>query len=46
MENWQNTIQIVTFSTNVDSSQIQSPDEIIKEFLEYQDHILLKKKMD
>ena len=44
MENWQNTIQIVAFSTNVDSSQIQSPYEIIKEFLKYQDHILLKKK--
>ena len=44
MENWQNTIQIVAFSSNVDSSQIQSPYEIIKEFLKYHDHILLKKK--
>ena len=44
MENYQNTIQIVAFSTNVDSSQIQSPYEIIKMFLKYLDHTLLKKK--
>ena len=44
MENFQNTIQIVSFSTNVDSSQIQSPYEIIKMFLKYHDHTLLKKK--
>ena len=44
MENFQNTIQIVSFSTNIDSSQIQSPYEIIKMFLKYHDHTLLKKK--
>ena len=44
MENFQNAIQIVSFSTNVDSSQIQSPYEIIKMFLKYHDHTLLKKK--
>ena len=44
MENFQNTIQIVAFSTNVDSSQIQSPYEIIKMYLKYHDHTLLKKK--
>ena len=44
MENYQNTIQIVAFSTNVDSSQIQVPYEMIKIFLKYHDHTLLKKK--
>ena len=44
MENFQNTIQIVAFSTNIDSSQIQSPYEIIKMYLKYHDHTLLKKK--
>ena len=44
MEKFQNTIQIVAFSTNVDSSQIQSPFEIIKMYLKYHDHTLLKKK--
>ena len=44
MENCQNTIQIVAFSTNVDSSQIPTPYEIIKMYLKYHDHTLLKKK--
>ena len=44
MENLESTIQIVAFSTNVDSSQIQSPYEIIKIYLKYHDHTLLKKK--
>ena len=44
MENYQNTIQIVAFSTNTDSTQIASPYEIIKMYLKYHDHILLKKK--
>ena len=44
MENFKNTIQIVAFSTNIDSSQIQSPYEIIKMYLKYHDHTLLKKK--
>ena len=44
MEDYQNTIQLVAFSTNVDSTQIQSPYEIIKMYLKYHDHTLLKKK--
>ena len=44
MENFQNTIQIVAFSTNIDSSQIQSPYEIIKMYLKYHDHTLLKER--
>ena len=44
MENSQNTIQIVAFSTITDSTQIASPYEIIKMYLKYHDHVLLKKK--
>ena len=44
MEDYQNTIQLVAFSTNIDSTQIQSPYEIIKMYLKYHDHTLLKKK--
>ena len=44
MENYENTIQIVAFSTNTDSAQIQSPYEIMKIYLKNHDHILLKKK--
>ena len=44
MENYQNIIQIVAFSTNTDSTQIPSPYEIIKMYLKYHDHVLLKKK--
>ena len=38
------TIQIVAFTTNFDPNQFSSPYEIIKIFLKYHDHILLKQK--
>ena len=44
MENDEKTIQIVAFTTNPDSSQFSSPYEIIKIFLKYHDHILLKQR--
>ena len=45
MENSQNTIQIVAVTTNIDySNQNQSPYEIIKIYLKYHDHTVLKKK--
>ena len=44
MENNEKTIQIVAFTTNIDSSQFSSPFEIIKIFLKYHDHILLKQR--
>ena len=39
------TIQIVAFTTNFDPNQFSSPYEIIKIFLKYHDHILLKQKI-
>ena len=45
MENNEKTIQIVAFTTNIDSSQFSSPYEIIKIFLKYHNHILLKQKI-
>ena len=44
MEINEKTIQIVAFTTNTDSSQFSSPYEIIKIFLKYHDHILLKQR--
>ena len=44
MENNEKTIQIVAFTTNIDSSQFSSPYEIINIFLKYHDHILLKQR--
>ena len=44
MEINEKTIQIVAFTTNTDSSQFFSPYEIIKIFLKYHDHILLKQR--
>ena len=44
MEINEKTIQIVAFTTNIDSSQFSSPYEIIKIFLKYHDHILLKQR--
>lgn len=38
------TIQIVAFTTNFDPNQFSSPYEIIKIFLKYHDHILLKQR--
>ena len=38
------TIQIVAFTTNFDPNQFSSPYEIIKVFLKYHDHILLKQR--
>ena len=45
MENNEKTIQIVAFTTNIDTSQFSSPFEIIKIFLKYHNHILLKQKI-
>ena len=45
MENNEKTIQIVAFTTNIDTSQFSSPYEIIKIFLKYHNHILLKQKI-
>ena len=44
MEANEKIIQIVAFSTNINSSQFSSPYEIIKIFLKYHDHILLKQR--
>ena len=38
------TIQIVAITTNFDPNQFSSPYEIIKIFLKYHDHILLKQR--
>ena len=45
MEANEKIIQIVAFSTNINSSQFSSPYEIIKIFLKYHDHILLKQRI-
>ena len=45
MEANEKIIQIVAFSTNIKSSQFSSPYEIIKIFLKYHDHILLKQRI-
>ena len=45
MEENEKIIQIVAFSTNINSSQFSSPYEIIKIFLKYHDHILLKQRI-
>ena len=45
MENNEKTIQIVAFTTNINTSQFSSPYEIIKIFLKYHNHILLKQKI-
>ena len=45
METNEKIIQIVAFSTNINSSQFSSPYEIIKIFLKYHDHILLKQRI-
>ena len=45
METNEKIIQIVAFSTNINSSQFSSPYEIIKIFLKYHDHILVKQRI-
>ena len=45
MEINEKIIQIVAFSTNINSSQFSSPYDFIKIFLKYHDHILLKQKI-
>ena len=45
MEANEKIIQIVAFCTNINSSQFSSPYEIIKIFLKYHDHILLKQRI-
>ena len=45
METNEKIIQIVAFSTNINSSQFSSPYQIIKIFLKYHDHILLKQRI-
>ena len=45
METNEKIIQIVAFSTNINSSQFSSPYEIIKIFLKYHNHILLKQRI-
>ena len=45
MEANEKIIQIVAFSTNINSSQFSSPYEIIKIFLKYHNHILLKQRI-
>ena len=45
METNEKIIQIVAFSTNINSSKFSTPYEIVKIFLKYHDHILLKQKI-
>ena len=45
MENNEKIIQIVAFSTNINSSKFSTPYEIIKIFLKFHDHILLKQRI-
>ena len=45
MENNEKTIQIVAFTTNINTSQFSSPYEFIKTFLKYHDHVLLKQRV-
>ena len=45
METNEKIIQIVAFSTNINSSKFSTPYEIVKIFLKYHDHILLKQRM-
>ena len=45
MDNNESTIQIVAFTTNINSSQFTSPYDFIKIFLKYHDHILLKQRI-
>ena len=45
METNEKIIQIVAFSTNINSSKFSTPYEIVKIFLKYHDHILLKQRI-
>ena len=45
METNEKIIQIVAFSTNINSSKFSTPYEIAKIFLKYHDHILLKQRI-
>ena len=44
MDKNENTIQIVAFTTNSESSQFFLPYDIIKRFVKSQDHIFVKQK--
>ena len=44
MNDNEKNIQIVAFTTNMDSSKFFTPYDIIKRFLKSQDHIFVKKK--